>query len=62
MFSIVCDSVIMPPTLKKFFFFFFFFEEGGGGHIAFGLSVRVSIRPSCFLMHAISFEPCMIGF
>ena len=38
---------IMPQTLKKL-----------RGHIALGLSVR----PSRFLTHAISYEPCMLGF
>ena len=37
----------MPPTSKKL-----------TGHIGFGLSVRASVRN----MHAISCEPCMLGF
>ena len=37
----------MPPTSKKL-----------EGHIAFGLSML----PSCFLMHATSYELCMLGF
>ena len=42
-------GIIMPPTSKKLW-----------GHIGFGLCVRTSIRH--FLMHAISYEPCMLGF
>ena len=30
--------------------------------IGFGLSMHLCIRSSHFLMHAISFEPCMQGF
>ena len=45
----------MPPTSKKL-----------TGHIGFGLSehpsVRACIRLSRFLMHAISYEPSMLGF
>ena len=40
-------EVFMPPTLKKL-----------RGHIALGLSMI----PSRFLMHAIHYEQCMLGF
>ena len=46
---------IMPQTSKKL-----------TGHIGFGLSVSPCVRPrvrsSSFLMHAMSNEPCMLGF
>ena len=53
--------IFMLPTLKTNI-------KKNGGHIAFGLSVRpcvcvcvcacVCVRPSRFLMLAISYEPC----
>ena len=50
-----CLCFIMPPTSKKL-----------RGHIGFVLSVRAPVHPyfrsSHFLMHAISNEPCMLGF
>ena len=42
---------IMPPASKKLM-----------GHIGFGLSVHPCVPSSHFLMHAISYEPCMLGF
>ena len=46
---------IMPPTSKKL-----------TGHIGFGLSICPCpcgrVRSSRFLMHAISYEPYMLGF
>ena len=50
---------IMPPTSKKL-----------EGHIASGtfvracvrLSVHACVRPLRFLMHSITYEPCMLGF
>ena len=48
-------AVIMPLTLKKL-----------KGHIDFGLSVHACLHPcvrlSHFLMHATSYELCMLGF
>ena len=32
------------------------------GHIAFGSSGIPTVRLSCFLMHAIFYEPCKLGF
>ena len=32
------------------------------GHIGFGVSVRACVRSWHFLMHAVSYEPCMLGF
>ena len=53
-FSIVCDSIIMPQKVWG----------GGGGILVLGCpSMCPSVRPSRFLIHTISFEPCMLlGF
>ena len=46
-----CPNVFMPLKLKNL-----------RGHIAFGLRFCDSFRWSRFFMHAISYEPCMLGF
>ena len=43
--------LIMPLTSKKL-----------TGHNGFGSSVRASMRASIRNMHAISYEPCLLGF
>ena len=45
------NFIIMPPTSKKL-----------TGHIGFGLCMCASLRSSVRNMHAISYEPCMLGF
>ena len=45
-----CDSIIMPQTVE-------------GGILVLGCpSMCPTVRPSRFLMHTISFEPCMLWF
>ena len=57
---LICKKgLVMPPTSKKL-----------EGHIASGTFVRACVRPSVrpcvrplrFLMHSITYEPCMLGF
>ena len=45
------STIVMSPASKKL-----------TGHIGFGLSVHQCVRSWHFLMHAISYKPCMLGF